>query len=184
MKYSKPKCRSDITETWYDQSSCQIHADYKGTENWFCLKKTRSKSTSQTMKVCSKWVCLEASWVDSQRFMHFYEGLDGVCVCFPRHYRHFWPFWGHFSPVLGHIRAILGPRRDILEPKGHLGDFGPFLGDFGGHFVMILTSFWGCFDIVLASFWADFGMFLTDFGMFLAFYRKAKNGSFWEVLGI
>ena len=46
------------------------------------LLKKRSKSTFQPMKVCSKWVCLEVSWVDFECFMHFNEGLDDFSTVF------------------------------------------------------------------------------------------------------
>ena len=135
------------------------------------------------MKVCSMWVGLEVSWVDSERFVHFHEGPRGICVGFSRHYRH---LFHRFEAIFGPIWIIAGPFWDQHRVISVILDhFWVILGTFWGHFKIILTSFLGCFHIVLASFWGRFGdVFNPPFFLaFLACHRKAKNGSFWEVLG-
>ena len=93
------------------------------------LVKKRSKSTFQPMKVCSTWVCLEASWVDSACFYAFYEGVCYFWTFLFRFYRPFWafldhfdPVWGYMGPFLDHFWTIFGPFLAIFD------DFWLFLG--------------------------------------------------------
>ena len=69
----KKKCKFPPKFTKIIQN-CAKTSLFSAIKHLFCFLKKRSKSTFQPMKVCSKWVCLEGSWVDSEFFNHFYEG--------------------------------------------------------------------------------------------------------------
>ena len=97
------------------------------------------------MKVCSKWVYLEVSWVD---FECFYALFMKVCMTFEQFFGYFWPWpflgaifdpiWaiqGHFWTILGQNRVILGWFWTVLVAPGSLWD----------HFGIALTPFWGLF---------------------------------------
>ena len=81
-----------------------------GYKTLVLLKKKRSRSTFQPMKVCSKWVCLEVSWVDFECFYALWWRsrwlLSGFYV--PFHY-----FWQYLSL----FRAKNGPKWPTKGPK-------------------------------------------------------------------
>ena len=120
----------------------------------FCLKK-RSKWTFQPVKVCSKLVCLEGSWVAFEFFLlHFYEGLHNFWTVFWPLLTPFWPFFERdFGPILGRSRFY----------------FGVTLGSFWHRFGNVLRLFWCRFDLVLRPFW----------GFFLALFCVAFFGHFY-----
>ena len=123
------------------------------------------------MKVCSKWMCLEVSWVDFE--LLWCTSMKVYMTFEPFFVGYFWPFW----PFSSHFRPYLLPYRAIFEPFGtkigsFRGDFWPFLGRSGVVFDIILASFWHHFEVVLVSFWPHFGVFLLVllflfFGTFL-----------------
>ena len=130
--------------TFYSKSS--LFFDYRTLVS---LRK-RSKSTFQYMKVYSKWVCLEWSWMNFKCFCAFLwrsRCLLNVFFCY------FWPCLTFF-PYLGLYRANFWPfwdRHRVNGPKW--GDFGPFFwvdpGSLRDHFDIVLGSFWCRFDIIL-----------------------------------
>ena len=167
----------------------------------FCLK-TRSKSTFQPMKVCSKWMCLEVSWVE---FWVFLCTFMKVQMAFERFFCYFWSILTVFEPFLdlsGPVGAIFGNK------MGHFGvildHFWAFRASFGvtlGWCSHRFGSFWGCFGIVLASvgsfrcrfvhishfgvfsghLWANFWAFSLFLGHFMIILRLF-GGVLWSAM--
>ena len=96
-------CEVDCKIKQYDaregknmQNSAKIHQNYaklstKKTRPFFAYKtivllKKRSKSTSQPVKVCSEWVCLEMSWVGFECYLCTFMK---VCMTFERFFGYF-----------------------------------------------------------------------------------------------
>ena len=121
--------------------NCAKTSFFSATKHLFCLK-TQSKSTFQPMKVCSKWVCLDVSWVD---FEWFYLGSYRVILV------SFWnqnrTIWGDFGPFSGRPAVISGS----------------LLGSFWHHFVVVLVSFWPHFEAISGPFWAIFWTIFEPF---------------------
>ena len=122
------------------------------------LQKKRSKSTFQPLKVWSKWVCLERSWVDFECFYALLWRSWWLLNRFGIFLIKIWPFWGDFGVILNHF---------VVSIRGH---FGVTLGSFGARFGIILGSFWCRFDLILRPFWALFGLFLDHFWAILAHF--------------
>ena len=127
----------------------------------FCLRK-RSKSTFQHMKVCSKWVCLEVSWVDFECFQAIWWRSRWLLN---RFWRLLTPFEPFFDPIWGYTGSFWA---DFVPS---LGRSGVILGSLYERFGIVLASFWGAF---LCRFDPHFEPFWCVFDPF---------GRFWGVLG-
>ena len=110
------------------------------------LLKNRSKLTFQPMKVCSKWVFLEVTWVAFEVFVE----VSFVSTWF---FQSFAPFWAIFRPLFT-VSTVFFAIFWFLW-----GDFLPCLGRFG----VIYGSLCDHFGVVFASFWRRFGVVLTTF---------------------
>ena len=112
------------------------------------------------MKVCSKWVRLEVSWVE---FECFYT-LVGRCrcllgwFCFP-------PLPTFLTVFLAHFWAIQGPFWDQNEVI----------------FGMNLTLNWHHFSIILCSFWCHFDHFLVILLALFAGLWAFLEHFFWRI---
>ena len=94
------------------------------------LLRKLSKSTFQPMKVCSKWSCLEVSWVDFECFYAilwrsrwfwtiFSVTFDFFFCHFYCHFDPSWAIWSHFWLFWG---LFWDQNRDSQRwPKGHSG---------------------------------------------------------------
>ena len=167
---------------------CKIvhkQAPFSPIKRLFCLK-NRSKSTFQPMKVCSKWVYLEGSWVDTECFYALlWRDLDDFWTVFGAFF--FTPFH-HLEPVWSQKRVRMtqnGPKKWAKNgPKiGHfrviLDHFWVDPGHFGGHLGIILASFWHPFG----SFWRRFELIFPPFWcifdrFFWAAFFRPKTGHF------
>ena len=130
-------------------SCCQIHRDFKGIGNLFCLKNGQNRSFNLWKYAVNGWVwkVLSGFWMFLSTFMKVQMPFERFCVTF-------WPVLSHFWPCLGVY-------------MGHFG--GPKMGLKWGHLWVILDHFWvdpGSFRYHLASFWG-FGVTLTSFGVFI-----------------
>ena len=124
-----------------NMQKCAKISPLSAKKHLFCLK-TRSKSTFQSMKLCSKWVCLEAPWVDFECFKQFDEGLHD--------------FWSVFGPFLTPFEPFLTLSGAI---QGILGWFWTIFGSIRGHLWVNPGSFLYHFGVGLTPFWGLFGPF-------------------------
>ena len=122
--------QTDQNSSRYRPFLLPITWGYQRNRKLFLLKK-RPKSAFQPMKVCSKSVCLEVSWVD---FECFYALL----------WRSRW--------LLNVFVWLLLTFLTIFEPFVTLSGAGPFWGDFGPFFGLIRGHSGIIFGIILASF--------------------------------
>ena len=143
---------------------------YSPAKHLFCLKNGQTRRFNQWK--CSKWVCLEVSWVD---FECFYAILWRSRWLLNRFFATFYPFFTILSLFRAKNgskwRKIRAKRVKIGQNLSFLGDFGAFsgsgviFGSLGDRFGIILARF----GVVLTPFWGLFGAFLTLLGGFWAF---------------
>ena len=143
-------------------SCCQIHRDFKGIGNLFCLKNGQNRSFNLWKYAVNGWVwkVLSGFWMFLSTFMKVQVPFEQFCVTF-------WPVLSHFWPCLGVYMGHFGGPKNGTKIGSSLGDFGPFLGRSG----VISVSF----GIILGSSWCHFDLFL---GSLLGLFRPIF-GSFW-----
>ena len=154
------------------------------------------------MKMCSKWVCLEVSWVDFECFYAllwrctwllsgiFLVTFDPFLTVFESFltlsgtiWKATWlwsvlspyPHWAVFLSFLAHF----GPQKDqnCVILCWFRGDFGPFFGSTRrmlGHFLIILASFWHHFHVDLTTVWGFF------FGLFNPLWALFGPFLYWD----
>ena len=166
--------QNDATEGKNMQISAKIYQNYAklGKNKPFFAYKTlvllkkRSKSTFQPMKMCSKWVHLEMSWVDFECFYAIWWRSRWFLNRLLATYDLFWPFLSQFWPCSQLYRAILDQNGTKIGP--FWGNFGPFLGR-PGVILGSLRDHWHRFGIILG---------LQQFFGCLHLGAKAGSGSF------
>ena len=142
----------------------------------------------QPMKVCSKWVCLQESWVDFEcLYVLLWMSkwlLSGFYVLLRPIFDRLWAFLGQkkrvkmaqntakMRPKMGQKSVILGWFWTIFGSIR--GYFGATWGPFWPRFVIIFGLFWHRLELIFGLFWCD----SDHFGRFLGRFFKAKNRSF------
>ena len=142
------------------------------------------KLTFQPVKVCSKRVRPEVSWVDFECFYALAWRSRWLLNRFFLLLLIFWPFLSRFWQYLGLHRAILGWFWTIFESiRGHfmvtLGSFWHRFGIILGLFGIVLTSFWDLWAHFLPPFLGHFCRFRAIFGPFGAFFAH-----FWAIFTV
>ena len=128
----------------------------------------------QPMKVCSKWVFLQESWVDFEcLYVLLWMSrwlLSGFYVLLRPIFDRLWAFLGQKktgqnaakngskSVILGWFWTIFGSIR---------GYFGATWGPFWPRFVIIFGLFWYRLELIFGLFWCDSDHFERFLGRFL-----------------